>query len=273
MQNLILAVALIAQAAQQPAAPAVEVTTQEAMQHRTSKLLFLRVAREQRTGGSFSNIKVAVTVDARGAVVSANALRGQSARGDYGPAIYAEAESLVHALHYTPFERDGHPVAVKFSEYVSLLPPELTPETHVPFPEIKDRASIKITLRRTSCFGACPAYRVEVNGDGTVVFQWEGGRDTEVHRGAISEKSFFVLLHMFEMADFYSLRDSYRLGVTDLPTCFTSIEIDGHRKQVEDYAGRQVGMPLAVSELEDTIDQLSGAAFWVKSRTGQRTRE
>ncbi len=272
MLNLILATALIAQAAQQPAVSAVAVTTQEAMQHRPSKLLFLRVAPQQRTHGAFSSINVAVIVDASGAVVSADALN-QVAKPEYGLALCADAESLVGKLHYAPFVRDGHPVAAKFNEYVSLLPPELTPGTHVPFPEIIDRSSVRITLRRTSCFGACPAYRVEVHSDGTVLFQWDRGNNAEVQHSTISEENFFVLLYMFEKADFYSLRDKYSAGVTDLPTYFVSLEIDGHKKQVEDYAGREVGMPLIVSELEDAIDQLSGAANRVKSRTGQRTRE
>src|SRR5258708_5133881 len=273
MLHLILATALIAQAAQQPLAPAIEVTTQEAMQHRPGKPLFLRVAPKQRTQGIFSSIKVAVTVDATGAVISADALR-QAVKPEYGLALYTDAKSLVWKLHYVPFVRDGHAVSAKFSEYVALLPPELTPEKHVPFPDTKDWKSIKITLRRTSCFGACPAYRVEVNGDGTVVLQWERFNGPgEVRRGTISEENFFVLLYMFVTADFYSLRDSYHAGVTDLPAYFVSIDINGQKKQVEDYAGREVGMPLIVTELEDAIDQFSGAANWVKSVTGREPRE
>jgi uncharacterized protein DUF6438 len=263
MLNLILATVLMAQAAQQPAVDAIAVTTQEAVQHRTSNRLFLRVAREQRVGGSFPYVQVAVTLDAGGAVVSANAVRG----ADYDPAIYADAESLVRTLHYMPFVRIGHLVAVKFSEYVSLLPPELKPEVQLPFPKVKDLASVKITLRRTSCFGACPAYRVEVHGDGTVRFQWEGyDVPTQVYDSTIPREDVMELLKLFEEADFYSLRDNYRLGASDTPTYFTSIEIDGQRKQVEDDLGWEMGMPLAVSELEAAIDRISGAGRWVEDR-------
>jgi Domain of unknown function (DUF6438) len=267
MLNLILATVLMVQAAQQPAVDAIAVTTREAVQHRASNELVLHVARGQRTGSAFFGIQVAVTVDAGGAVVSATAQRAHDPRNDYDPAIYADAESLVRALHYVPFERGGHPTAVKFTEYVSVLPPEIKAEEHVPFPEIKDWESIKITLRRTRCFGACPAYRVEVHGDGTVLFQWEGNDGpAEVQRGTISGQNFYVLLYIFVVADFYSLRDSYRLGATDLPTCFTSIEINGHKKQVEDYGGREVGMPLIVTQLEDAIDQAAGTDRWLKER-------
>jgi len=72
------------------------------------------------------------------------------------------------------------------------------------------------------------------------------------------------LVNKFRQADYYSLRDSYVWGATDLPTYETSIEIDGKSKKVKDYAGEIVGMPLVVSELERTIDQLIDTERWTK---------
>jgi ankyrin repeat protein len=72
------------------------------------------------------------------------------------------------------------------------------------------------------------------------------------------------MVETFRAADYFSLKDKYMWGATDLPTYKTSISIDGRTKEVVDYAGQQVGMPESVSKLEETIDRLSGVERWTK---------
>jgi len=267
MIALVLATLLVAQAAQEPdrsAQVTVAVPESESRQHLIGDRPFLRLA-DHAQQDIFSNIRVQVTVDTKGNVTTANALRGQDRERSYPQKRLAEAESLVRALRYTPFERGGHPVAATFQEYVFVLPPEMLPLHHVPVPKIKNLKSVKITLERTECFGSCPSYSVEVHGDGTVVYD---GRSsvafTGHHRGSVSQDNVVKLLSVFKDADYFSLDDKYEASVTDGATYITSIEIGRSRKQLTDYLGVEIGMPLTVKHVEDEIDKLSGSARWVQ---------
>lgn len=135
---------------------------------------------------------------------------------------------------------------------------------HVAFPEIHDWNSLRITLRRSPCYGRCPTYEVEVHGDGTVLYDGKENVATKGKRtGKISHASLVELVDLFRRADYFSLHDRYVSGVTDNPTYETSISFDGLSKSVLDYVGRSAGMPSTVSEVEDAIDRLSGADKWV----------
>lgn len=269
MLHLLLTIAWIFQGAQQPAAakplPPVEVNSWEADEHRIGDdWLFLRVNTMRAQRAYVGSIVFDVIVDPTGAVVSATA-RPPDRDVKFLAETFAQAESLVRALHYKPFDRDGHPVSAKLTEYVHLLPPELRPVKHVPFPRVKDWKTLKIAISRKGCFGTCPQYSVEVHGDGTVLYDGEyyvafQGR----HRGLVPRENVIELVELFQQADYYSLRDEYSATVTDNPTKITSIEIDGRQKQVIDYVGLEVGMPIAVTELEDAIDRLSGSLRWTR---------
>jgi len=179
--------------------------------------------------------------------------------------LRSQAESAAKNLRYRPFERDGQPVAVTFEERVAVLPPELVPKKRVPFPSIHNWDSLRITLSRTTCFGTCPAYRVEIHGDGTMIYEGQAYvAITGSHRGSIPKQTVAELVDAFRAADYYSLQDEYVWPATDLPTYETSIEIDGRLKKVKDYAGEQIGMPLGASKLEAEIDRLADTERWTK---------
>ncbi len=135
-----------------------------------------------------------------------------------------------------------------------------------PFPQIRKWDTLVITLTRTACFGKCPDYTVAIHGDGTVVFT--GRRfvaHTGVYRAHISRAAVRSLFAEFRQADYFSLPDAYRARVTDLPTYTTSIAFDGHEKHVLNYGGNIIGMPFAVSEIEQAIDEAANTAQWVKA--------
>lgn len=183
--------------------------------------------------------------------------------------VIAEAQDEVRGLHYRPFERDGHAVFARFEEDVPVVPPEMLPGPHVDFPEIRKWNSLRMSLERTGCFGACPSYSIEVHGDGTVFYNGNGYVAVLGHHsGQVSEQAVLSMLDAFRAADFFSLRNSYREGVTDNPTFTTSIQFDDHSKKVIDYVGREVGMPAAVTRLEDTIDRVADSERWTKGDSG-----
>jgi ankyrin repeat protein len=131
------------------------------------------------------------------------------------------------------------------------------PSHHIPFPVLHDWNSVRIALERTGCLGTCPVYRVEVHGDGTVLY--DGLRWVALegkHRGSVPRKNVEELVTKFREVNYYSLADEYAPPGTDLPGCETSIEIDGHIKRVRDY--------WAFDRLENAIDQLANTERWTK---------
>jgi hypothetical protein len=277
MLTLLLAAAILALPAQQsasdqnpPPAP-IQVSRKEAAQHAIcdgDQWLYLRVPENQWSFAS--SIEVTVVVDTTGAIIS-SVPQVASTDGNHRvpSSVLAQAEAMVRTVHFKPFERAGHPVSVTFDWYVELLPPELKPAQHVPFPKVKDWKTVKITLARTGgCFGSCPSYKVEVRGDGSVLYEGQGGvAFTGVHRGLVPQSNVIELVKLFEKADYYSLRDEYWYDITDNATQTTSISIDGRQKQVVDYIGLSAGMPLAVEQLELAIDRLSGSERWTRGNS------
>jgi ankyrin repeat protein len=232
-----------------------------ARQHRLSPLGVIHTDGEP--GLSHARIWLQITVGTDGTV--------ESARAMYGPkelkGFFAEAETIGRSQRYKPFEEGGVPVRAVFMEDVYLAPPEQWAAQRIPVPKIKDWASLRMTLFRGMCFpNSCPSYSVEVRGDGAVTYHGEtvvfiGGE----HRGWISREQVEQLVAKFRQADFFSLRDEYRVsGIYHGPTATTSIEFDGLKKQVKHAAGLWVGMPGVVSELEKAFDELAGTEKWIR---------
>jgi hypothetical protein len=122
-----------------------------------------------------------------------------------------------------------------------------------------------ITLRRSVCFGACPAYTVTLHTDGSASFDGDrfvavmGHRDYRVDPAAVQK-----LVARFKAARFFELKDAYRANVTDLPTVRLTLTIGDTTKTVVDYAGEMVGMPKAVRELELEVDRVGETVQFVK---------
>lgn len=142
---------------------------------------------------------------------------------------------------------------------------------NVDFPSVTQSSSIEIELKRTPCFGTCPAYDVKIASDGTVTYF---GRSYVAVKGRktthLAPNDIAAIIELFRRADFFSLDDGYRAEVTDGPAFGISIIIDGKKKSVVDYLGSQVGMPQSVTELEDGIDRIVGTARWVLRPDGLR---
>ncbi len=203
-------------------------------------------------------VELDVVVDAEGRVESAHAIKGPQQ-------FFEQAEEIEAKRKFKPFQKDGEAVRAAFQDYVSIVPPEKWAETRVPFPEIKDWNSLRMGLKRTRCFGACPAYSVEVRGDGGVEFNGESNvLITGHHHDQVSSQAVRDLFAAFHRADYFSLNDRYHSLVTDNPTYTTWIEFDGQKKSVVDYVGLHAGMPEVVQDLERAIDEISGTDKWVK---------
>jgi hypothetical protein len=144
------------------------------------------------------------------------------------------------------------------------------PSVNAAFPEIHDWNTLRITLSRSGCCGRCPTYKIEIHGDGTVLYD---GKANVTHKGRhtakISHAALVELVDFFRKANYFSLRDRYVSGITDNPAYETSITFDGMSKSVLDYVGQSVGMPSTVSDVEAAIDRLSGASKWVGRKSAE----
>ena len=141
------------------------------------------------------------------------------------------------------------------------------PPAYATTPELRDWATVRIKLTRTACYGYCPAYTVEIAGDGSVTYEGERFVAVEgVQRTTIPVQRVRELVAKFREANFFWLHDRYEAKITDNPMFIVSLTYDGHTKTVRDYVGREVGMPAVVTELEDAIDEAAGSYQWVGPR-------
>lgn len=222
---------------------------------------YIRPVKMIHSQGAGGSVILDVIVSAGGMVESAHAIDGPKE-------FFSQAEQVERNRQFKPFEQDGVAVRARIKDWVQIVPAEEW-AARVPFPEPKDLRSLRISLKRTLCFGSCPAYSVEIDGTGNVTYRGEENvLITAEHHATISRQAVSILLQAFRDADYFSLRDGYTQRVTDNPTYTTSIQFDGHKKSVVDYVGSGVGMPDVVTELEDKIDEIAETGKWLHETGG-----
>lgn len=240
----------------------IEITNyREAWKHRLTPRTSIRTP-QAKDKPLLHSEELRIVVDLDGNVIS---VKPERTTDDFTE----EALSQARSWKYRPFEKNGKQVSATFIDYVMILPPLDVPKVRAPFPRIRDWSSLRIRLERTACYGTCPSYTVEVDGDGSVLYDGKSHVVvTGAHRAHVSKDDVEQLVQAFQKADYFSLRDSYVYGVTDNATYTTSISFDGHTKSVKDYVGLRVGMPEDVTNIEDLIDRLTGTERWI---TGNAT--
>jgi Domain of unknown function (DUF6438) len=172
--------------------------------------------------------------------------------------------SLFQGIRYRPFLRNGKAVSVSVAARGRLFPQERKPKKTVSFPAT-NLASLQIRLSRGACFGTCPAYDIVIDGFGNVV--WSGRLHTASkgeHRATVSAEVVQQLVRAFAAANFFSLDDAYRSDVPDHPTHALTLTMSGKTKTITDYIGLAVGMPKAVDDLENLIDEVAGTERWLR---------
>lgn len=224
----------------------------EAARHELS-VSFIRVPKPEMPA-----VMLEVLVSKRGQVVNATVLGGRADDVD-------AAEKVIRASQYKPFMQDGQAVDAIVEAWVFVLPLEQLPTEHKSFPRVIDWSTVRFRLTRSGCFGSCPSYEVEIQGDGTVTYT--GLRDVAVigiHKGSIARPALEALLTRFRDADFFSFDPKYALNASDGATYTTSSMIEGQEHSVADYMGSEAGMPIVISHLEQAVDEYAGVDRWVR---------
>ena len=129
-----------------------------------------------------------------------------------------------------------------------------------------------VTLERTSCFGACPAYTVVIKSSGTVRFNGKSDVAAKGEKqGKVTVSDLEFLGTAIKRADFYQLRDSYAKTSdgckevwTDNPSLVIKVTSGTNTKSVTYYFGCRGPLVLStISWLADTIDEIAGTSQWV----------
>lgn len=161
---------------------------------------------------------------------------------------------------YEPFLRDGRAVAAILQERIAE---QELPQMHRPLPTVP-LSKVHISLERGGCFGSCPSYRVDIYGDGRVVYRGDAYVDVVgEHSYRVPTEEVAALVKSLAAKDIWSLRPVYRAPITDNPVRILTMNMDGQTHRLEEYVGQMVGMPPAVSAFEVEIDKVAHSETWI----------
>jgi hypothetical protein len=129
----------------------------------------------------------------------------------------------------------------------------------------------EIGIERTGCYGTCPSYTFIVKSDGT--FRYKGVKFVE-HEGEFTGKipfwRFHELAQFIKDSGYMELEDYYARGITDNPTTYTMVVMNGKRKTVRNYAN---AAPSKLWAIEHLIDGLMTKINWDGSGKPQDKRK
>jgi len=225
--------------------PSLTIPIGEADQHliQRNPPIYPAIAKAARVEGV---VQLKLLVGADGSVIQVLEPSGH-------PFLVRAATEAAKQYRYRPFEVAGAPADVVVQATVSFsLAPPLSPP--VPFPDITDVASVLIEYEdgRIS---------LRVGGDGLV--EYAGASRVVIegkHRHHIESNDVQQLIQAFRRADFFSLRDDYSVGATDVGQTRTSIRIGASLKSITDD---WVQVPPALKAVQDAVLKYSHSDQWV----------
>jgi hypothetical protein len=118
----------------------------------------------------------------------------------------------------------------------------------------------EVGIERSGCLGTCPVYTFIMKSDGT--FRYKGTKYVEREgefAGTIPVWYFHRLAQFIRDSSYMELEDGYRWAVTDNPTTYTMVVMNGKRKTVSNYANAG---PTKLWAIEELIDDLMTKAKW-----------
>lgn len=137
-------------------------------------------------------------------------------------------------------------------EVVSNGDVDKSSDEYAAFVNISQDDSLFATIDRGWCFGTCPVYKVEIFNDGTVLYHGKSNVEKEGDFiGQISSKKMKTLLDIAKRIKYSGFEAQYDNNISDIPTCTTSIVIDGKRTKVQ----RRGPGPEGLTAFEKTLDE------------------
>ena len=119
-----------------------------------------------------------------------------------------------------------------------------------------------IKVKTTGCYGTCPIYEFQINGDGSASYVGERFVAVKGERKKdFGFKETLAIFETFNSADFWSFEDEYSENITDLPTTFLTYSHGGNTKTIRLY----YGFPKKLEELSGIIKRYANSEGWVKT--------
>lgn len=121
---------------------------------------------------------------------------------------------------------------------------------------------VLFSLERTTCYGQCPYYNVEIYDDGTA--RYHGKQYVErlgVYTAIVPDSVVHQLRIRTQVIDYQNFYPKYPkrgLGIIDLPMCISSVEMGGVLKTI--YNRNEA--PVALIEYERLFDDLVEDLNW-----------
>jgi hypothetical protein len=120
---------------------------------------------------------------------------------------------------------------------------------------------LRITMRKTMCFGQCPTYEIKIYQNGYVKLKGEKHvPHIGIFEAQLSKKDLQALTQKFDASNFFDFKDVYEVMMTDLPTTYLTYQKDGKTKDVR----RMGDAPEALISLEDAVAKLLNDLKWKK---------
>jgi hypothetical protein len=134
------------------------------------------------------------------------------------------------------------------------------PAEHESLPTLTDQDVV--TMRRSQCYGSCPAYEVTLRGSGQVDFTGEAFVcRRHVTAAAADPAGVARLFRGLEVLKFNSMPDFEHRDATDGETVTVTLTRSGSAHAVRHYYG-DARAPRLLTLIEDRIDKLAGTAAW-----------
>lgn len=171
------------------------------------------------------------------------------------PFLVRAATEAAQQYRYRPFEVAGTPSAVLVEATASFSLDPDQPSVPIPFPQVTDLASVLIEY-------GDGFISLQISGNGLVEYDGVSGVVIEgKHQRYIKSEDVQQLLQAFRGSDFFSLRDDYSVGATDVDQTRTAIQIGNSRKNISDD---WVQVPPALKAVQDAILRYSHSDQWTK---------
>ncbi len=133
-----------------------------------------------------------------------------------------------------------------------------------------DLNNVTIGMRRSSCLFGCFSYTLNIEGDGTVLFEGKTFVTTkEIQVYQIPQDKVEELVNEFFRIDYFSLKNEHRsYRVMDLPSEITWITINSVSKYVNNNGWNA---PEELYELQRKIDEVANSKQWMEQSATKAT--
>lgn len=210
-------------------------------------------------------LEIAVVVDTDGRItcmVDSNPGGSDDVNGGDNKVIHKafnetpERRALLSAMdgwRFKPFLDKGKPVVTETNIF---LPEKIDFHFHEDAP-VAPASTMTVKLTRTGCYGSCPSYSITLQGSGWAEF--EGGWYTDI-RGkyvyAVDPARVAALMDKLKTNDIWSMAGNWVGNGFDAPRYDMDVTIGGVTRHFADFFGKDFGMPKALTDFMDAVDEV-----------------